>query len=100
MKRVTAATGSSAPKAMNCTGTEAGCWLTMAASCSMTAMPEALSSAPGATGTVSRCAPTTTYGLRASKFFGSAITLTEVPLRTGVPHETPDGTRTLVSRTS
>ena len=31
---------------------------------------------------------------------GSAITLSEVPLGTGVPQEVPDGTRNLVRRTS
>ena len=59
---------------------------------SSTAMPDALSSAPGATATVSRWAPTTTYGDRASKPRGRATTLTDVPASTGTPHELPAGT--------
>ena len=59
---------------------------------SSTAMPDALSSAPGATATVSRWAPTRRYGDRASKPRGRATTLTDVPASTGTPHELPAGT--------
>ncbi|MDF2748509.1 MAG: hypothetical protein K0S98_2796 [Propionibacteriaceae bacterium] len=92
--------GSSAPKAMNWTGSSAGCCAAIRASWSMTAMPEALSSAPGAVGTVSRWAPTTTCGFRESKPGGSAITFADLPRLTGVPQEFPAGTRTVVRRTS
>src|SRR5690349_4954355 len=63
-------------------------------------MPEALSSAPGATATVSRCAPTTRYGDRASKPRGRATTLTDVPASTGTPHESPAGTGKVCRDTS
>ena len=42
----------------------------------------------------------TTCGSFGSKPFGSAITFSEVPRRTGVPQEVPEGTGTLVRRTS
>src|SRR5690349_13093186 len=63
-------------------------------------MPEALSSAPGATATVSRCAPTTRYGDRASKPRGCATTLTDVPAATGTPQESPAGTGKVCRDTS
>ena len=61
------------------------------ASSSMTATPLALSSAPGACGTVSRWAPTRTYGWPGSRSGGRATTLVVLPASTGMPHETPCG---------
>ena len=85
-------TGSSPPKATKTTGTSPGAADQRRAVSSSTAMPDALSSAPGATATVSRWAPTTTYGDRASKARGRATTLTDVPASTGTPHELPADT--------
>ena len=59
----------------------------------MTEMPEALSSAPGATGTVSRWAPTTTCGSFASKPAGSAMMFCDVPRSNASSRRTSSPTR-------
>src|SRR6478672_449369 len=85
---------SSAPNATNRTGSAPGCWRVIRATSAMTMSPDALSSAPGDCGTVSRCAPTTTCGCVGSKPGGSATTSTVVPPGTRTPHDTPAGTAT------
>ncbi len=54
-------------------------------------MPEALSSAPGACGTVSRWAPTASQGFPGRTSPRVATTLTERPAGTGTPQDTPAG---------
>ena len=54
-------------------------------------MPEALSSAPGACGTVSRCAPTSSHGSPGTTSPRVATRLTDGPAGTGISHETPAG---------
>ena len=90
---------SSAPNATKRTGRAAGCCRTMRASSIIVVMPEALSSAPGDWGTVSRCAPMTTCGFAGSKPGGSAMTLTGRPAGTRTPHDTPAGRSKGCSRT-
>ncbi len=70
------------------------------ATASRTPTPDALSSAPGACGTVSRWAPTSRCGSPGRRPGGVATTLTERPAPTGTPHETPAGTSTGWSSTS
>ena len=53
---------------------------------------------PGATATVSRCAPTSRYGAPGSNPFGRATTLADVPAPTGTPHESPAGTGKRLAR--
>ena len=57
-----------------------------------TATPEALSSAPGACGTVSRWAPTTRRARPGRRPGGRATTFHVSPAPTGTPHELPAGT--------
>ncbi len=76
---------SSAPNATKRTGSAAGCCLSMRASSIIVVTPDALSSAPGDCGTVSRWAPITTCGRDGSKPGGSATTLTGRPAGTRTP---------------
>jgi hypothetical protein len=57
-------------------------------------MPEALSSAPGATATVPRWPPTSCQERAGSNPGGAATTFAEYPASTGTPHELPAGTGT------
>ena len=54
-------------------------------------IPDALSSAPGAWGTVSRCAPIASHGSPGTTSPLVAIRLTLGPPSTGTPHDTPPG---------
>ncbi len=62
-------------------------------------MPEALSSAPGACGTVSRWAPTASHGRPGRMSPRVATRLTDRPAGTGTPQETPAGVRNGCRRT-
>ena len=74
--------GSSAPKATKTTGRRVRRSATASATASITPIPDALSSAPGACGTVSRCAPTTRWGSVGSNSGGVATTFCDRPAGT------------------
>ena len=79
------ASGSSEPNAISTTGRRVRESCVASAMASNEPMPDALSSAPGPWGTVSRCAPMASHGLPGWTSPRVAITFTERPASSGTP---------------